>query len=81
MLAASRAQRSAISRPIPRDAPVMKIVFPLRVSIEFSCIASDGESFTVHPSLFIEHDRRDRVFDLEANGIVHAVFLVGELSD
>jgi hypothetical protein len=47
MLAASRAQRSAISRPIPRDAPVMKIVFPLRVSIEFSCIASDGESFTV----------------------------------
>jgi len=29
MLAPSRAHRSAISRPMPRVAPVMKIVFPL----------------------------------------------------
>ena len=31
--APSRAQRSAISRPMPRVAPVMKIVFPLKSGI------------------------------------------------
>src|SRR5262249_31097550 len=30
MLAPSRAHASAISRPMPREAPVMKIVFPFR---------------------------------------------------
>jgi len=33
MFAPSRAHRSAISRPMPRVAPVMKIVFPFRLDI------------------------------------------------
>src|SRR3546814_15042469 len=33
-LAPSRAARSAIARPMPREAPVMKRVWPLRVGME-----------------------------------------------
>ena len=33
MLAPSRAARSAIARPMPREAPVMKRVLPLSVMI------------------------------------------------
>src|ERR1700732_2116854 len=37
MLAPSRAARSAIARPMPRLAPVMKRVFPARVPVAMGC--------------------------------------------
>jgi hypothetical protein len=42
MFARSRAQRSAISRPMPRVAPVMKTVFPLSPDIRKPQISRQG---------------------------------------